>query len=235
MSCCLPSKPCSSFVSNDMGSSFITNSDGACEMAPLVDDPRYRSLVVALSKLEVSVAGMRIGGGGFNELTDVVESVQMPEITFTEYMAHVIGCTAGFVQDVPTTITAAAAGLALMLRVRDSGVIPVVPLTLHRLGLACFWVAQKVVCDDFLSCPLMAEAGGVSELDVGACERAVLLALDWDVAVRGAEVEAVLGNGQPQPAARPAKKQTRPAASARSAFRRVLTRAGAAIRGKFLH
>lgn len=127
-----------------------------------------------------------------HSLTAIVEAVDKPAIDFSEYMWYIVEGMIDVTQKREESLRIAAYATVLIRRVQVSAVIPFSEYTAHRLGLACLWLAQKFLCDRHLSSEMMADIGGVDSVDAVACERAVLMAIDWELYVSTEELADAL-------------------------------------------
>eukprot|EP00756_Hemistasia_phaeocysticola_P005763 Hpha_TRINITY_DN13488_c0_g1::TRINITY_DN13488_c0_g1_i1::g.131364::m.131364 len=111
------------------------------------------------------------------------ECRRVPRISIEDYMDRIMKYA-----DASPEVLAAAVVYARRYIVRTGAGVD--PRTSHRLLLACFVTAAKVRDDFFYANSHYAEVGGVTLGELNRMERALVLALDWDLALTPAELAA---------------------------------------------
>eukprot|EP01062_Namystynia_karyoxenos_P066745 TRINITY_DN60687_c0_g1_i1.p1 TRINITY_DN60687_c0_g1~~TRINITY_DN60687_c0_g1_i1.p1 ORF type:complete len:282 (+),score=77.14 TRINITY_DN60687_c0_g1_i1:101-847(+) len=130
---------------------------------------------------------------GPGTLLSFVECTDEPGITLDKYLSHVlrmgvrVGCLAA--EDVQGV---ALSMLVLMRRTESTGALALNRFTVHRLGLACFYLSQKMICEKPIALSLLARIGGVEPYDLALCERVTLVGLEWRAMVTAEEANEEL-------------------------------------------
>lgn len=212
----------------------------SCWMTDAVSPELLNSVFL---ELERSSAGAPSGECDPHSLTAIVEAVDKPPIDFSEYMWYIVEGMIDVTQKRDETLRIAAYATILIRRVQVSAVIPFSEYTAHRLGLACLWLAQKFLCDRHLSSEVISDIGGVDSVDAVACERAVLIAIDWSLYVSKEELAEALHlpftpilppsrPSTPEPEKTGTSRAQKAAAAVRSFFQRIKPKFSGSLKAK---